>query len=242
MQKKFIERKLISIQPNDFDLGIEHQQLSNNPAAGAIVTFTGNRRVSNLVYIRGSAMNKFVFMQKALYISIFLLFVAFQVKANETLKYVYEVYDSYNDVYHMKLVHSSETGKDILVPSVPECVWSGHQEYFSSFLEFGIVLVEHEGDDLLSLSIDDLRRAADPLDTNDANPNLIIARSNAGSYVFLPLRKYMGRKDFQNTVIVLDLLKQVMRLASALEVLTPVFKEKGLDKRVGVYSDLDPTA
>lgn len=39
---------MISIQTDDFDPGVEHQQLSNNPAAGAIVTFTGTVRNMNL--------------------------------------------------------------------------------------------------------------------------------------------------------------------------------------------------
>ena len=39
---------MISIQQHDFDPGVEHQQLSNNPAAGAIVTFTGTVRDMNL--------------------------------------------------------------------------------------------------------------------------------------------------------------------------------------------------
>lgn len=39
---------MISIQKDDFDPGYEHQQLSGNPAAGAIVTFTGTVRDMNL--------------------------------------------------------------------------------------------------------------------------------------------------------------------------------------------------
>lgn len=39
---------VISIQTDDFDPGFEHQQLSNNPGAGAIVTFTGTVRDMNL--------------------------------------------------------------------------------------------------------------------------------------------------------------------------------------------------
>ena len=39
---------MISIQTEDFDPGFEHQQLSDNPAAGAIVTFTGTVRNMNL--------------------------------------------------------------------------------------------------------------------------------------------------------------------------------------------------
>lgn len=39
---------MISIQTEDFDPGREHEQLSNNPAAGAIVTFTGTVRDMNL--------------------------------------------------------------------------------------------------------------------------------------------------------------------------------------------------
>ena len=39
---------VISIQAKDFDPGFEHQQLSENPAAGAIVTFTGTVRDMNL--------------------------------------------------------------------------------------------------------------------------------------------------------------------------------------------------
>lgn len=39
---------LISIQTEDFNPGYEHEQLSNNPAAGAIVTFTGTVRNMNL--------------------------------------------------------------------------------------------------------------------------------------------------------------------------------------------------
>ena len=39
---------LISIQGEDFNPGYEHEQLSNNPAAGAVVTFTGTVRNMNL--------------------------------------------------------------------------------------------------------------------------------------------------------------------------------------------------
>ena len=39
---------MISIQTEDFDPGFEHQKLSDNPAAGAIVTFTGTVRNMNL--------------------------------------------------------------------------------------------------------------------------------------------------------------------------------------------------
>ena len=39
---------MISIQTEDFNPGHEHEQLSNNPAAGAIVTFTGTVRDVNL--------------------------------------------------------------------------------------------------------------------------------------------------------------------------------------------------
>ena len=39
---------MISIQTEDFDPGFEHQQMSDNPAAGAIVTFTGTVRNMNL--------------------------------------------------------------------------------------------------------------------------------------------------------------------------------------------------
>lgn len=39
---------MISIQTEDFDPGFEHQQMSDNPAAGAIVTFTGTVRDMNL--------------------------------------------------------------------------------------------------------------------------------------------------------------------------------------------------
>ena len=39
---------MISIQTDDFNPGFEHQQLSDNPSAGAIVTFTGTVRDMNL--------------------------------------------------------------------------------------------------------------------------------------------------------------------------------------------------